>query len=86
MSKAGKLQRKQDQMCREIVQMMLDQINAGEDDPLNRKRVILEQDWGGNTATILYPGGYHDHVGAPGEDFDLFVSNLHGALSARSPE
>jgi hypothetical protein len=60
--------------CEAILRKMLEFANSG-------KPVTLDEDWGGNSATIIVDGG-HTHVGIPGEDgtWEIFVDNLYNSL------
>lgn len=58
-----------------ILRTMLELANSGRD-------VIVMQDLGGNSATVVLRGEHpnHAHVGIPEGDWDTFVDELHALL------
>lgn len=42
--------------------------------------ISFSRDWGGNTLTINIPSRGHTHVGIPGGEFEILVSNLYNTL------
>lgn len=56
-----------------ILERILEIVNSG-------KRVILEEDFGGNTLTI-YIDNAHTHIGVPGGTFNTLLEGLSNSLN-----
>jgi len=58
--------------CQAILHKIVELINLGQ-------RVTFEDDFGGNTLTVVVGAG-HTHCGVPDGDFSLLVDNLYDSL------
>lgn len=65
-----------DKKCREILEKMISLANE-------KGQIAFEEDFGGNTLTILLGQGnelIHTHVGVPDCSFEVLIDQLHGTL------